>query len=108
MPDNKNVSISFLGNASLDSRITNLTKSLEKDGYSVTVSSFDWFTPGFKTVRGKIAIHKLVKRSPTIFFYLSFAYLLINDLLKTKAGIYFAEDIYTLPFVFLIAKIKRG
>jgi len=57
----KSVTISFLGNANFDTRVTNLTNSLISDGFEVKVISFDWTTPNFKTVLGNVSIFKLIK-----------------------------------------------
>jgi len=99
------VCIAFLGNPFNDSRITNLKNSLEQDGCSVKVISFDWTTPNFKTIIGDISVFKLKKRKFSLLFYLLFASRLKLELFKTKANIYFAEDLYTLPFVTFFAKI---
>lgn len=102
----KSVTISFLGNANYDTRVTNLTKSLQADGFDVKVISFDWLTPNFTTVIGDTAIYKLVKKKNSLPYYLNFLFILFKELLKTKSSIYIAEDITTLPVVTFIAKLK--
>lgn len=62
MKKRKSVTISFLGNANYDTRVTNLTNSLRADGFEVKVISFDWTTPNFQTVVGETSIYKLVKK----------------------------------------------
>ncbi len=102
------VCIAYLGNPFNDSRITNLKNSLEQDGCNVKVISFDWTSTNFKTIHGDISVFKLKKRKFPLLFYLSFAIRLKFELFKTKVNIYFAEDIYTLPFVTFFAKVHGG
>ncbi|MCB0753787.1 MAG: glycosyltransferase, partial [Ignavibacteriae bacterium] len=70
--------------------------------------SFDWKTANFNTQLGETKIYKLDKSSSSLKFYLTFFYLLIRDLLKYKASIYFAEDVYTLPVVYFFAKLNKA
>lgn len=100
--------ISFLGNPNLDSRVINLTLSLKEAGYSVRVTSFDLFTQNFEPVTGDVSIFRLERKKPSFLFYFSFAKTLCAELKKSSADIYFAEDIYTLPFVAFYAKRKKG
>lgn len=96
----KNICISFLGNPFHDSRITNLKKSLEENNCRVKVIGFDWTTPDFKTYRDKdTVVYKLNKQKFSILFYAAFKFLLLYELFKQKADIYFAEEIYSLPYV---------
>jgi len=104
----ESVTIAFLGNALHDTRVTNLTKSLAEDNIDVKVISFDWTTPNFKTVSGKISIYKLDKSKSSFLYYLNFLRILFSQLLKTKSSIYIAEDIYTLPLVTFVAKLRRA
>ncbi|MFA7289613.1 MAG: glycosyltransferase [Melioribacteraceae bacterium] len=104
---NKRICIAFLGNAYHDSRITNLCDSLKEDGFSVSVISFDWRTISENQFHKDIKIFKL-DRSNRISFYLHFGYLLFKELIKSDASVIFAEDIYTLPIVTLIAKMKNA
>lgn len=97
--------IYFLGNANKDSRITNLKNSLENEGHTVNVVSFDWFTENFVTIKGDVNIYKISKKF-SILFYLHFALITIRHLISSNAKILFAEDVYTLPFVGFIGKIK--
>ena len=103
---NKKICIAFLGNALHDSRIVNLTNSLKTDGCSVSVISFDWFISSKNYFDDEIKIFRLVKGNFSLLFYLRFATILILELLRTKSDIYFAEDLYALPFVTTIAKLK--
>lgn len=96
----KKICITYLGNPFHDTRITNLKNSLEENKYEVKVIGFDWLDPDFKTYRkDNFVIHKLSKTKFSLLFYISFKILLLKELFKTKADIYFAEDIYSLPFV---------
>jgi hypothetical protein len=104
----KKICIAFLGNAQHDSRITNLTNSLKEDGCKVSVISFDWLVSTKKYSDDELKIFKLTRGKFSLIFYLRFALILIRELFKTKADLYFAEDLYTLPFVTTIAKIKRA
>lgn len=103
----KKICIAFLGNALHDSRIVNLTNSLKDDNCEVKVISFDWFISNQEYHDKIFSIYKLEKKS-SILFYLKFSFILVKELLKTRSDIYFAEDFYTLPFVTIIAKLKRG
>ena len=104
----KKVCIAFLGNALHDSRITNLKNSLKNDNCSVSVISFDWFITSQDYRDDEVAVFNLTKGSFSLIFYLQFAFVLLYELLKCRADIYFAEDLYTLPFVTIIAKIRRA
>jgi glycosyltransferase involved in cell wall biosynthesis len=104
----KKVCIAFLGNALHDSRIVNLSNSLKNDCCEVSVIAFDWFIASQNYSDSTFHIFKLTKSKISIFFYLKFALLLIRELFKTKADIFFAEDLYTLPFVATIAKWKKS
>lgn len=104
----RSVTIAFLGNASHDTRVTNLTKSLTEDNYDVRVVSFDWITPNFKTTIGETSIFKLDKSRSSINYYLNFLRILFSELLKTNSSIYIAEDIYTLPVIAFIAKLRKA
>lgn len=103
---NKKICIAFLGNAFHDSRITNLHDSLMADGFEVSVISFDWRTISEDKFYKDVKIFKL-DRSNSISFYLRFGYRLFRELIKTDASVIFAEDIYTLPIVTLIAKLNN-
>ena len=104
----KKVCIAFLGNALHDSRITNLKNSLKNDNCSVSVISFDWFITSQDYRDDEVAVFNLTKGSFSLIFYLQFAFILLYELLKSRADIYFAEDLYTLPFVTVIAKIRHA
>jgi len=108
MSSPQKVCIVFLGNAQHDSRITNLTNSLKEDGCKVSIISFDWFISSENFSNDELKIFKLTKGKFSLLFYLGFALILIRELFKTKADIYFAEDLYTLPFVATIAKMKKA
>ena len=102
------ICISYLGNPFHDSRMTNLPKSLKEDGCKVSIISFDWFISNKNYFDDEVKVFRLTKGKISLFFYLSFAGILIRELLKNDADIFFAEDIYTLPFVYIIAKFKRA
>ncbi len=100
--------IAFLGNAYHDSRVVNLIDSLTKINIDTTTISFDWKTKGFKTQFGKTAVYKLDKSKSSFIYYFYFVFILIRELLKKKANIYFAEDIQTLPIVYFFAKLNKA
>jgi glycosyltransferase involved in cell wall biosynthesis len=102
------ICLAYLGNPFHDSRMTNLPKSLKEDGCKVSIISFDWFISRKNYFDDEVKVFKLTKGKISLFFYLSFAGILIRELLKSDADIFFAEDIYTLPFVFIIAKLKHA
>ena len=108
MQSEKKVCIAFLGNPSFDSRVTNLSNSLRNDGCKVRVIGFDWETEGFETYMGETSIFSLDKSGSSFWFYLEFAFILLTELLRERADIYFAEDVYTLPFVVFISKLTGG
>ncbi len=102
------VFITFLGNINYDSRSLNLYNSFKQKNHQVRFVGFDWLTENFKTVKGEITVFKLTKGTVSLFYYFRFSWLLINSLRKNKYDICFAEDIYTLPFVCIIAKRKNA
>lgn len=106
MNPQKKICIAFLGNALHDSRIVNLSNSLKADGCSVSVISFDWFISYKDYFNDELKIFKLTKGKISLFFYLHFGIILIRELFRSKSDIYFAEDLYTLPFVTTMAKLK--
>jgi glycosyltransferase involved in cell wall biosynthesis len=108
MQKRKSVTISFLGNANFDTRVANLTNSLKADGMDIKVVSFDWTTPNFHTITGDTSIYKLVKKNNSLSYYLNFLSILFKELRKTDSSIYVAEDIFTLPIVTFIAKMKKA
>ncbi|PKL81704.1 MAG: hypothetical protein CVV24_13905 [Ignavibacteriae bacterium HGW-Ignavibacteriae-3] len=108
MKRQKKICIAFLGNALHDSRIVNLSNSLKEDGCKISVISFDWFISTEDYLDEEIKIFRLSKGRISLFFYLKFAMILIRELINSKADIYFAEDLYTLPFVTAIAKIRKA
>jgi glycosyltransferase involved in cell wall biosynthesis len=108
MVHKKKVCISFLGNALNDSRITNLSNSLKGDGCKISVIGFEWFISSKDYFDDEIKIFKLDKGKISLLFYLNFSLILLRELIFTKADIYFAEDIYTLPFVTIIARARRA
>lgn len=96
----KKICIAYLGNPFHDTRITNLKNSLEENNHEVKIIGFDWTTPDFKTYRDNdTVVYKLTKTKISFLFYAAFKIRLLWELFKTKADLYFAEDIYTLPFV---------
>ncbi|MCX7875757.1 MAG: glycosyltransferase [Melioribacteraceae bacterium] len=107
MSTKKKICIAFLGNPYHDSRVTNLYNSLIEDGYEVSVISFNWFADKISNNKNYI-IHEISRKQGSLNFYLSFLTKLFSSLIKSKADIFFAEDIYTLPIVVLIAKIKKA
>jgi glycosyltransferase involved in cell wall biosynthesis len=108
MSSNKIVTIAFLGNINYDTRCYNLFNSLNQKGYEVNFIGFDWLTENFKTQKGRKTIYKLNKGFLSILFYFNFIYKLKWNLFRSKASIFFAEDIYTLPFVVIFAKMKKA
>lgn len=105
--NHKTILILFLGNFYYDSRSSNIYKSFCDQGYKVKVVSFDWMNKGIKTKRGDITVYRLNKRLLSISFYLKFALVLSLNLIRSKANIIFAEDIYTLPFAVIFSKFKN-
>lgn len=104
----KKICIAFLGNALHDSRIVNLTNSLKQDGCQVSVISFDWFISNRAYYDDTYKIHKLEKTRFSFFFYFRFSLILLIELIRSRADIYFAEDFYTLPFVTILGRIKKA
>ena len=102
------VTIAFLGNIDYDTRCLNLFNSLKQKGYDVNFIGFDWLTENFSTQKGKKNIYKLHKGFLSLTYYFNFIYKLKWDLFKSKAYLFFAEDIYTLPLVVIFAKMKKA
>ena len=107
MHTKKKICIAFLGNPYHDSRVTNLYNSLVEDGYDVTVISFNWFSEEI-TNEKKYIVHEISRKQGSLFFYLSFILKLFFSISKTKAHIYFAEDIYTLPLIVFWGKLRKA
>lgn len=102
------ISIGFLGNINFDTRTYNLFKSLKDYGHEVKFNGFDWLTSDFETIVSEdIIIEKLVKTKFSLLFYIQFALKLMKRLFKQKSDIYFASDLYSLPFCTIVAKLKR-
>jgi glycosyltransferase involved in cell wall biosynthesis len=108
MSSQKKVLITFLGNINYDTRCKNLHDSLSVNGYDVSFLGFDWLSKDFKETIGNISIYKLNKGFLSLSFYLKFIWHLKLSLMRSRAKIFFAEDIYTLPFVVIFAKLKRA
>ncbi len=108
MSSQQKVLITFLGNIHYDTRCKNIYDTLSVNGFDVEFVGFDWLTKGFKEEHDKISIYKLNKGFLSISFYLKFIWHLKFNLMKSRAKIFFAEDIYTLPFVVIFAKLKRA
>ena len=108
MSSKKKVLITFLGNINYDTRCKNLYDTFTTNGCEVEFLGFDWITKGFAEEQGNISIFKLKKGFLSLSFYLKFIWHIKLKLLKTKASIIFAEDIYTLPFVVIFGKLKRA
>ena len=104
----KKVCIAFLGNILYDTRTLNFYKSFKAENYNVEVISFDWLGSEKNFPDPNVKIYSLSKKHSSLFYYLKFTALLVYNLLKSNADIFFAEDIYTLPFIAVIAKLKGG
>ncbi|MBN1301400.1 MAG: glycosyltransferase [Melioribacteraceae bacterium] len=104
----KRIFIAFLGNAYLDTRLTNLYTSLVQMGHEVYVTSFDWASGIQAQNSDKIAVNKLDKSGSSLKYYFNFIRILFNALRKSKADIYIAEDVYTLPLVSVFAKLNKA
>jgi len=102
------VTIAFLGNIDYDTRCLNLFNSLKQKGYDVNFIGFDWLTENFWAQKGKKNIYKLHKGFLSLTYYFNFIYKLKWNLFKSKATLFFAEDIYTLPLVVIFAKMKKA
>ncbi|MGK9476996.1 glycosyltransferase [Melioribacter sp. OK-6-Me] len=102
------ICIAFLGNYKHDSRITNLSSSLRSEGHHVDIISFDWFGIESDIIRNDAVIFKLHRGENRLLFYFDFAIKLLSKLFSTHADIYFAEDIYTLPFVYWAARLRNS
>ena len=107
MSSEKIATIAFLGNIDYDTRCLNLFNSLEQKGYDVNFIGFDWLTENFSTQKGKKTIYKLNKGFLSLTYYFNFIYKLKWNLFRSNASLFFAEDIYTLPFVVIFARMKK-
>ncbi len=94
----------FLGNPHTDSRILNISRSIDETGKSVCVIGFNWLNKSYPSKKDWKIIN--LSRRPALLFYLKFFVLLSLKLFTVKAKTYIAEDVYTLPITALIAKIR--
>jgi glycosyltransferase involved in cell wall biosynthesis len=101
----KKICIASICNPLLDTRITNISCSLMEDGFDVTVIGFDWYLKGEERIEKNLKVFAIDRAAPSIIFYFRFVTTLFRHLLLTRADIYFAEDIQTLPIVSIIANI---
>lgn len=108
MASKKKICLVFLGNPLQDSRLTNLSNSLRQDGFSVSVIGFDWFSLKENYFEKDLKIFRIWKTKFSLFFYLSYNLILIKELLKEQANVFFAEDLYTLPVVTFYTKLKSA
>lgn len=108
MASKKKICLVFLGNPLQDSRLTNLSNSLRQDGFAVSVIGFDWFSLKENHFEKDLKIFRIRKNKFSLFFYLSYNLILIRELLKEHANVFFAEDLYTLPVVTFYAKLKSS
>lgn len=108
MSEKKRAVIAFLGNYYFDTRCFNLYNSLQKSNIEVKVISFDWLKNDLTSGSEEIRIHRLDKSKSSILFYLKFFFILTKELIKNSSHYYFAEDVYTLPIVSIIAKVNRA
>lgn len=108
MAARKKICLVFLGNPFLDSRITNLSNSLRNDGFSVSVIGFDWFSRNESLFENNLKLFRIYKPKLSFLFYLQYNLILIKELIKADADIFFAEDFYTLPLVTIFAKLKSS
>jgi glycosyltransferase involved in cell wall biosynthesis len=100
--------ISFLGNLNYDTRTFNFFDSLNAENHDVYFVGFDWLTEGFQTFQSEqIKIYKLVKARYSILFYLKFFIIQLKSAFKINADIYLASDFFSLPALFIVAKLKR-
>lgn len=104
----KKICLVFLGNPSKDSRITNLSNSLRQDGFNVSVIGFDWVTGNESIIQNDYKVYRIFKSRLSFLFYLQYNLVLVKELIKTNADIYFAEDFYTLPIVTIFTKLKSA
>lgn len=105
----KKICIAYLGHPDLDTRVTNLSDSLKNDGYEVNLIGFNFREPKFQTLKliGK-NVYKLEKTRIPFNFYFKFIFYLVLNLLKIKSDIYIAEDVYTLPFVYIFGRKRNA
>lgn len=103
----KKAVITFLGNALYDSRVMNLYDSLTAKGIQVKVICYDFRGTGATTGNSDFIIYPFVKNN-SIKFYVRFFISLIKNLAFTKYNYYFAEDVFTLPFVQYFSGLYGG
>ena len=100
------ITISFLGNLNYDTRTFNFFKSLNEYGDEVNFIGFDWLTEGFKGINNdKIMIFKLTKGKLSLLFYFKFFFIQLKYSLRSKSDIYLASDFFSLPALFITAKL---
>lgn len=105
----KSFFIAYLGNIYFDTRSLNLINSLKEKSNSISAVGFEWRDHSkINTKQKEIKIYSLSKKKSSLFFYLKFVFILLIELLSSKANYFFAMDLYTLPFVVIVAKLKKG
>lgn len=104
----RSVVIAALGNIYYDTRTYNLYSVLKRNNIDTKFVGFNWLGKNFSsdTDENKIVIN-IVKGRFSLLFYIKFFALLIKFFLRSKADIYWAADIYTLPIVLFFAKIRN-
>ncbi len=102
------ITIGFLGNLNYDTRTFNFFKALNENGIEVNFIGFDWLTEGFKGFNNdKIMIFKLTKGKISLLFYFKFFVIQLKYSLRSKADIYLASDFFSLPALFITAKLHH-
>ncbi|MBX3008554.1 MAG: glycosyltransferase family 4 protein [Melioribacteraceae bacterium] len=104
----RKICFAFLGNPLNDSRITNLSDSLINEGCEIFSIGFDWSNNSKLMETENQKIFRLIKGKFSLLFYLRFAFKLIKEVTKLNCDVYFAEDFYTLPFLYIIARFKNA
>lgn len=108
MAKQKKICIAAICNPLLDTRISNMSNSLREEGFDVKVIGFDWLLNNDNLSEKNLIIFSIDRKASSILFYLKFSFLLFRELLFTCADVYFAEDVQSLPFVTIAAKIRNA
>ncbi|MCF8240921.1 MAG: glycosyltransferase [Melioribacteraceae bacterium] len=99
--------LAYLGNPFHDSRIINLSNSLKADGHQVKAIGFD-FQHNAKRTESNGIISIPIDKSNPVFFFIKYFLFLVRELIKIRADVYIAEEVYSLPAVVVIGKIRKA
>ncbi len=103
----KTALLTMLGNHNFDTRFSNLKISLRKKGIEVTLIGFDWLG-GECYTKPDDSVYKLSRVLGPLSFYGKSYLILFIKLFFSKFDYYFVGDVFLLPLISIIARLKKG